>query len=532
MKKCIALLLSMLVLYVAAIPALASDTDTALEKQTIKVAICADYAPFAYFEKGELKGFDVDLIKCIAERLNMDVLFLKLDFDEVFAAVSQDAADCGVSALTITEERERIVDCSTPYMKAKVTMREDGAEALVSHEEYAIVFNEGALGEAESLGSKMNNVLMELRDDRTLFKLMEKHGLNEVSDDGFMCIEYSEALSGGDPRAETEDTEGNVSATSVPCSDWAEEAVQKASVLTITDKGANYNYPAPITREAFCRLIYNYVHIITDGVTYDSENIPFSDTQNPEITMLHAMGIVKGKGADFFAPAELLTREEAATILFRLIDAVHSDWAAHELYYMFADSAEISDWAMPSIQRICNMGIMQGVDNNNFAPQQYYTTEQAITTLVRVYSGFEASRYQPADEFLLCASDGATYKLNSDIKTIKNQPITQKEGRGDGFHWLECTYDDASVKALIAEDSSSNIIRIETASDVCETYRGIKVGDSLPLLQEKYPEHLTKALSDDICYVFEPPITGFNRIYFYLENDTITKIVIENGIDG
>ena len=51
-------------------------------------------------------------------------------------------------------------------------------------------------------------------------------------------------------------------------------------------------------------------------------------------------------------------------------------------------------------------------------------------------------------------------------------------------------------------------------------------------LQQKYPEDLSKALSDEVCYVYVPQSIGVNRIYFYLENDIITKIVVENGIDG
>ena len=107
-----------------------------------------------------------------------------------------------------------------------------------------------------------------------------------------------------------------------------------------------------------------------------------------KVQTLSSMGIIYGKTVDKFAPSDLLTREEAATILFRLIDKVHPDWAAHQVYYEFKDSADISDWAKDSIQIICNMGIMNGIGNNKFAPKDNFTTEQAIVTIVRVYNGF------------------------------------------------------------------------------------------------------------------------------------------------
>lgn len=133
---------------------------------------------------------------------------------------------------------------------------------------------------------------------------------------------------------------------------------------------------------------------------------------------------------------------------------------------------------------------------------------------------------------LLLSKDNIQFKLNADVSTINKKPISEKEGRGDGFHWKDYFYEDVSLKALIGDDNSTRIIRISTTSDNYNTPRNIKVGDSLKNLQERYPENLTKALSDEDCYVYVPQSIGVNRMYFYLENDKIKKIVIENGIDG
>lgn len=135
-------------------------------------------------------------------------------------------------------------------------------------------------------------------------------------------------------------------------------------------------------------------------------------------------------------------------------------------------------------------------------------------------------------ELLLLSEDTMQVKLNADISTISKEPISEKEGRGDGFHWKEYSYGDIVVKALVGDDNSTRIIHISTTSNNYKTPREIKVGDSLEKLQEKYPEDLTKGLSDEVCYVYVPQSIGVNRIYFYLENDIITKIVVENGIDG
>lgn len=181
--------------------------------------------------------------------------------------------------------------------------------------------------------------------------------------------------------------DGKTSATSVPASEWAWDSIEKATRINLINYGGSYNFPGEITREEFCELIYNYIELAGTADAKAAAN-KFTDTDNDKIAVLNAMGIIKGKSETEFAPNDCLTREEAATILFRLIDKVHSDWVATELYYEFDDEAQISDWATDSIQTICNMGIMQGVGDKKFAPQDLYTTEQAIATIVRVYDNF------------------------------------------------------------------------------------------------------------------------------------------------
>ena len=199
-----------------------------------------------------------------------------------------------------------------------------------------------------------------------------------------------------------------------PPSDWAKESVDKAKSLNITDDNVIYRYSMSITRENFCELIYNYCSMVGELVV-DDGHIAFKDTDNVKVQILNAMGIINGKSSTEFAPNDLLTREEAATILFRMIDAVHPDWAAHQLYYEFADSKDISDWAMDSIQTICNMGIMQGVGNGKFAPKDTFTTEQAIATIVRVNDSFNQKQDVGKWDNLTFAD-----KLNANMPVDKN----------------------------------------------------------------------------------------------------------------
>ena len=174
-------------------------------------------------------------------------------------------------------------------------------------------------------------------------------------------------------------------------SPWAKDSVAVAEKINLIQPSENYNYTAFITREEFCELIFNYINNFSDGLTAIYAKNPFTDTDNEHIEVLNALGIVKGKSETEFAPNDSLTREEAAVILYRMISKIYPGWDATAQYFDFADSGEISDWAMNDIQVICNMGIMQGIGDNRFAPKELYTTEQAVATLVRVYNNFSKS---------------------------------------------------------------------------------------------------------------------------------------------
>ena len=55
--------------------------------------------------------------------------------------------------------------------------------------------------------------------------------------------------------------------------------------------------------------------------------------------------------------------------------------AAHS----FSDKAQISDWAGQAVSYVSQIGVMNGVDGNAFAPLNPYTREQSIMTLLRLF---------------------------------------------------------------------------------------------------------------------------------------------------
>lgn len=75
------------------------------------------YPPFEEFgkTKSEFKGFDIELVEAIAEKIGRTPEFKDTSFDTIFRDLAQGKFDMVASATTITDEREETVDFTNPY---------------------------------------------------------------------------------------------------------------------------------------------------------------------------------------------------------------------------------------------------------------------------------------------------------------------------------------------------------------------------------------------------------------------------------
>ena len=169
------------------------------------------------------------------------------------------------------------------------------------------------------------------------------------------------------------------------CSEWSADYIVQAKDIGLLENVSGLVYKENITREKFCELIYDFIMITQRGITTPEYKNQFTDTDNEKIVVLNAAEIIYGKSSTEFAPNDLLTREEAATIIVRMINKV-MPMPVNEMYFDYDDINDISDWASSSIQVMSNLGFMNGVGENKFAPKDNYTTEQSITTLIRMYN--------------------------------------------------------------------------------------------------------------------------------------------------
>ena len=100
----------------AAVPAAAPPAPPA---KVYVVGTDAAYAPFeSQNEKGEIVGFDIEVVQAIAAKAGIEVKFVNTPWEGIFNTLAQGDRDMIVSAVTITEERKQTMDFSDPYFDA------------------------------------------------------------------------------------------------------------------------------------------------------------------------------------------------------------------------------------------------------------------------------------------------------------------------------------------------------------------------------------------------------------------------------
>lgn len=119
------------------------------------------------------------------------------------------------------------------------------------------------------------------------------------------------------------------------------------------------------------------------GVTSNNPT-PFTDVQNKwfikEVQALAELGIVTGATATTFQPGNNVTRQQAATILYRMLKHKGYKSTTTAASLTFNDAAQISDYAKEAIAELQAKGIMTG-SNGYVNPKANLTRAQMAKLL-------------------------------------------------------------------------------------------------------------------------------------------------------
>lgn len=142
----------------------------------------------------------------------------------------------------------------------------------------------------------------------------------------------------------------------------------------------------PITRAEFITLLDRALRL----QPVDSAVPAFTDV--PKGTWFYGwiqagveLGIADGISSEHFAPNERMTRQEAAALLVKALKQSSAMNAGSSVSTPFADSLQTAGWAVPYINQIYQMGLMEG-DQQGFRPNDSMTRQETAVVMDKLFT--------------------------------------------------------------------------------------------------------------------------------------------------
>jgi len=163
----------------------------------------AAYAPFeSQNEKGEIVGFDIEVVQAIAKKAGFEVKFVNTPWEGIFNTLQQGDRDMVVSAVTITEERKQTMDFSAPYFDAQqlIAVRENSKVAKFADlKKLKVGVQTGTTGDeaATKLLGKTSTNIKRFESTPLALKELESGGVDAVVADNGVVIHYVANNPGG-----------------------------------------------------------------------------------------------------------------------------------------------------------------------------------------------------------------------------------------------------------------------------------------------------------------------------------------------
>lgn len=160
---------------------------------------------------------------------------------------------------------------------------------------------------------------------------------------------------------------------------WAKDTIQEwfDSERILGYEDGSFKPENSITRVEFMTMVnaaYDFEEL--DEISY--EDAQADEWYYEEVQKAVKAGYIVGDNEDTVRPTDEITRQEVAVVITRLNALEQNDDVS-----IFADKAEIADWAVGYVGAVYEAKYMIGDDNNNFCPTDDITRAEALVTLDR-----------------------------------------------------------------------------------------------------------------------------------------------------
>ncbi len=170
---------------------------------------------------------------------------------------------------------------------------------------------------------------------------------------------------------------------------WAKESINLLTSEGIISKPSDKMFrPGDmITRGEFVKLLVCALY--ADGAVQEAEftDVTQSDWCYPYVAKAFQNGLITGRADGSFGKNDPITRQEMAAVIHRAIITKKINIPSSLPEYSYSDDNQIADYAKDAVYALYHTGIMSGMGENNFAPDENANRAQAACVIHRVLKG-------------------------------------------------------------------------------------------------------------------------------------------------
>lgn len=171
-------------------------SESGKSEKVYKVGVDTTYPPFEFKEGDEYKGIDIDLINAIAENQGFEIELSPMDFGGIIPAMQANQLDVAIAGMSITDERKKVVDFSTPYFDAGLTIvvKEDNTniKSVEDLKGKTVAVKKGTTGAqyAQDNADKLGIKVVQFNDSPAMFQEVSNGNAEALIED-YPVISYA-----------------------------------------------------------------------------------------------------------------------------------------------------------------------------------------------------------------------------------------------------------------------------------------------------------------------------------------------------
>jgi polar amino acid transport system substrate-binding protein len=172
---------------------------TLINDGTLTICTHLPYEPFEFTEGGEVVGFDPDVLKIAADAEGWDTEVVDIGWETIVSGEALNTGQCDVSAgaMTITDEREAVMDFSDPYFEATQALMTKAGSGITSLDDLAgmsVAVQDGTTGADYVRENAPDDTKIVSFEDSALMQQAVKTGKTDagVNDNGLLNYFVSE----------------------------------------------------------------------------------------------------------------------------------------------------------------------------------------------------------------------------------------------------------------------------------------------------------------------------------------------------